>query len=63
MLQNTDYHDTMCSAQQPYPAVFPYVPSLRGFLLPGHFPTISKLKFLSFCPGKETSSIQVRFQL
>lgn len=53
----------MGSTQQPSSAVFRYVPSLLGFLFPGRFPTVSKLKFLSFPPGKETSSIQVHCQL
>lgn len=59
-LQNTDYYGDIGSAQQPYPAVFWYVPSLPVLLFPGHFPTISKLKFLSFpTPRKENSIIQV----
>lgn len=53
----------MGSAQQLYPAVFQYVALLLGFLFPGHFPTDSKLKPFSFLPGKETSTIQVCFQL
>lgn len=62
-MQNTDCHDVIGSAQLPYPVVSPYAPSLLEFLFPGRSPTISKWKSSSFSPGKETSSIQVCFQL